>query len=169
MLDDSRMGKRGDRPAQLFRNVRMQHGEGAHRHFVDQAAGPEERRRQPARGSARPRNRLRHQRGGIGPFTPALGQPPVMGVGPVDLDGVGIGQQFVGVEPQPALRRIVAIGAKAVAGAGAKAGDEQRMDALAFRLQLKPFDFAVALCVEDRDPQPPGRLRPCGEADAFAE
>jgi len=44
--------------------------------------------------------------------------------------------------------------------------DEERMHALAFQLQLKPFDFLVALLVKNRDPEPTGGLRPCGKANA---
>ena len=39
MADDGGMGKRCDGAALMFRHVRMQHGEGAHGNFVDQAAG----------------------------------------------------------------------------------------------------------------------------------
>ena len=74
-------------------------------------------------------------------------------VRPVDLDRIGIGEQLVRIEPEAALRRVVAVGAKTIARASGKAGGEHRKYPFAFRPQLQPFDLARAGVIEDRHPQ----------------
>src|SRR5207245_6823918 len=121
MLEDDRMGKRRNSAALRFRDVRMQLGEGADVQLVDQAARPEQRR--PGRHEFRQRAsyRLRHPRGSVSTLITFGGKTPVVLVRPVDLDRIGIGEQLVRIEPEAALRRVVAVGAKTIARARGKA------------------------------------------------
>ncbi len=101
MLDDRRMRQCRDRATDLFRHVRMQHGEGAHLEFVDQAARAEQRRR--GGGSAREAARRRPPSASAARCRRAAraARPKrIVDVGPVDLDRVGIHQQLVGIEPE---------------------------------------------------------------------
>ena len=122
MLDDRRVGQRGDRAAQRPPAPSgWQHGEGAHVEFVDQPAGREQRRLRRSRLGQRDRRspwasaaRCRRPRRGA---PTAAGRRRRAG----RSRRIGIDQQLVGIEPEAALRLIGAVGAQAVARAGARA------------------------------------------------
>ena len=56
----------------------------------------------------------------------AVAEPRVVGEGPVDRDGVGVDEQLGRVEPQPGAGVVGAVGAQAVARAGAERLDQRR-------------------------------------------
>ena len=70
---------------------------------------------------------------------------------PSDLAGIGIDEQFVGIEAMPTLRVIGAVNAQAIARAGSQPLDMTMPDvAVAFR-QGKPRQFASAIVREQAD------------------
>ncbi len=164
MPDDSGMRERADRSAQMLRHGRMPHGEAVHVELVDQPAGPETRRRDGSRRQAL-HHRPGHQRRGIAALPAPHRKPGIVGIWPVDLQRIGIDQQFVGIEPQAVFGVMGSVGTDAVARADAKAGHEQREQAVFAARQLQPVGFAVGL-VKDRDPYAFGGTRPDGKTDA---
>lgn len=90
------MSQRCHRASQLFRHGRVQFGEGFNREFVNQPAFGKASRLAPDLLILR-QDRLRHDRARV--F--AIGQKRgIMPEWPVYLRGIGVEQQFCGVEPQ---------------------------------------------------------------------
>ncbi len=159
--DDSRMGQGRDRAALRLGHLRMQHGEGAHRDFVDETALPEQRRLAFHRPVAAD-DGLRNEIGGL---SAELAQPCIMAEGPVEFGGIGIDQQLGRIEPQTFVGIVDAIGAKTVAGAGLQVVDEQAVDiAVALHRQAH-----LRLSVEQAEIHMRGQRRPDGEFDAAVE
>ena len=147
MIEYGRMAKRCDGAALQFRDVRMQHGEGADRHLVDQPALAQQRlarRHRPVSGH----DRLRHQRGGILALQPEAG---IVAEGPVELFCVRIDQKLCRIEPQAAIGIIDAVGAKAVTGAFAHAVDIDFEAAVPGLLHRVTREVVRAILVEEAE------------------
>ncbi len=71
---------------------------------------------------------------------------------PVDFNRIGIDKQLVRIEPEAALRRVVAVGAKAVARSGFQARHEASEHTVRFGRELQALGFAISVIVEDRNP-----------------
>ena len=154
------MRQRRDRAPLLLGNVRMQLGERPDLDFVDQPARLEERRRGLHRLGQRDSHRLGHQRCRIAARFAPQREPLIIGVSAVDGDGVGVHQQLAGVEPEPLLRRVRAVGPKPVARTGAEPRHMPGEDPAGRRFHLDPVGLGVAVRVEQAEPDAFRSTRP---------
>ncbi|PAV92438.1 hypothetical protein WR25_05777 [Diploscapter pachys] len=142
MRDDSGVGEGGDRAPLRLRYVRVQHGEAADVEFVDQAPGGKEGRGDRC-GRGRRDDGAGDQRGRV---DTRLAEARVVAERPVQLDRIGIDQQF----------RRVGRSAIAVSGAHADAFDLRMPDAVRTGHGYLPFAGIVEQAKRDRGRAPHG-------------
>ena len=154
------LGRRqaAERAAQLLRHRRVQLGHAAHVRLVDDGMLPRDLRRAvvaPGEGGVDD-PALRHQ----GRAVPLVERQVVHRLHlvaeqlrpPFEVAhqrlGVRVDQQLVRVEPVPLLRRVGAVNAVAVYGAGPRVGQEAVPHLVGVLRQLDPLDLGLAVVVE---------------------
>ena len=163
VVEDRRLLQRAHGAAQRLGHVGVQPGERPDRHLVDEAAGPEHRRRRRLGDGEGRHHRLRHQAGGVDPVAPRGREPRIVDERPVERDGIGVDEQLRGVEAVPVRRLERPVGAKPVAGAGARV---LHRDGKHPEPAPAHGDAPFALAVEKAEPHPLGVRRPDREAGA---
>ena len=162
VFDDGGLGECRNRSALSLRHARMQFGEGPDLQFVDEAG------RVPLALEGRETafdHAFRHE---MRCLDAALQQGRMMGEGPVEGRGIGIGQQFRGIETMAVRRVPRTIGAQAVAGAGGDARNKPVVHVAQAARQGKAIDFGIPRRVEDRDIDARRVARHHGDVGAIA-
>ena len=117
MREHRRFGKRRDRAAQRWRNIRVAQGKTPHVDFVNQPAAIKIRRcdlwRRVGAGHQRSWHQMRRVHA-------ELRQCRMLDEAPVKRDGIGIDQQFGLIEPQALFGRPFAFGTIAIGGTGTR-------------------------------------------------